>query len=50
MRLKVRQRGLKRFPIVKPSATPEEVAAVVDNTDGAGGQIFSQAVRSVPPV
>ena len=33
------------FPcVVKPNATPEEVTAVVENTDGTGGQIFSQAV------
>ena len=35
-----------RFP-VKPDATPEEVRAVVD--DSQGGQIFSQAVRLVLP-
>ncbi len=33
-----------RFP-VQPDATPEEVRAVVD--DSQGGQIFSQAVRLV---
>jgi len=43
------QNNAKLFPVVKPDATAEEVAAVVDNTDGAGGQIFSQAVRSVFP-
>ena len=43
---KVWQRSAKSFPVVKPDATAEEVAAVVDNTDGAGGQIFSKAVRS----
>ena len=29
---------------VKPDASPEEVAAVVNDTDGAGAQIFTQAV------
>lgn len=37
----------KSFPAVKPDATPEEIASVVDNTDGTGDQIFSQAVRSM---
>jgi syntaxin 1B/2/3 len=30
---------------VKPDATPAEVDAVVNDTSGAGGQIFAQAVR-----
>ena len=30
--------------IVKPDATPEEVAAVVNDTEGSGAQIFTQAV------
>jgi t-SNARE complex subunit (syntaxin) len=29
---------------VKPDATPAEVDAVVNDTNGAGGQIFAQAV------
>ena len=38
------------FPcVVKPDTTPEEVTAVVENTDGTGGQIFSQAVCSLVP-
>lgn len=30
---------------VKPDATAEEVAAVVRSDEGAGGQVFAQAVR-----
>ncbi|KAF9780564.1 t-SNARE [Thelephora terrestris] len=45
-RQKQRARVERQFKIVKPDATPEEVAAVVDNTDGAGGQVFSQALSS----
>jgi hypothetical protein len=30
--------------IVKPDATAEEVNAVVNDTNGSGGQIFAQAV------
>jgi hypothetical protein len=43
--------GYLRFcltPLVKPDATPEEVAAVVQGDEGAGGQVFSQAVRVIP--
>ncbi|KAI0831446.1 t-SNARE [Trametes gibbosa] len=45
-RLKYRQRVERQFRIVKPDATPEEVAAVVDDTSGAGAQIFTQALSS----
>jgi syntaxin 1B/2/3 len=45
-RQKQRARVERQFKIVKPDATPEEVAAVVDDTDGAGGQIFSQALSA----
>lgn len=31
---------------VKPDASPEEVAAVVNDTEGSGAQIFTQAVWS----
>jgi len=33
------------MPLVKPDATTEEVSAVVQGDQGAGGQIFAQAVR-----
>jgi len=46
----VRRNSAELFPTVKPDATPEEVTAVVDDTDGTGGQIFSQAVRSANPI
>jgi hypothetical protein len=36
-------------PLVKPDATPEEVSAVVQGDQGAGGQVFAQAVRLTPP-
>jgi len=45
-RQKQRARVERQFKIVKPDATAEEVAAVVDNTDGAGGQIFSKALST----
>jgi len=45
-RQKQRARVERQFKIVKPDATPEEVTAVVDNTDEAGGQIFSQAIST----
>jgi syntaxin 1B/2/3 len=35
--------------LVKPDATPEEVAAVVQSDQGAGGQVFAQAVRPTCP-
>ena len=34
---------------VKPDATPEEVAAVVNDDNGAGSQLFSQAVSLSNP-
>ncbi|OSC99023.1 t-SNARE [Trametes coccinea BRFM310] len=45
-RVKYRQRVERQFRIVKPDATPEEVAAVVNDTEGAGAQIFTQALTS----
>jgi len=44
-RQKQRGRLERQYKIVKPDATPDEVAAVVDSTDG-GGQIFAQALSS----
>jgi syntaxin 1B/2/3 len=38
--------AILRFTLpVKPNATSEEVAAVVQGDQGAGGQVFAQAVR-----
>jgi len=45
-RTRYRQRVERQFKIVKPDATPEEVAAVVQGDEGAGGQVFSQALTS----
>jgi len=45
-RTRYRQRVERQFKIVKPDATPEEVAAVVQGDQGAGGQIFAQALTS----
>ncbi|CDO72843.1 hypothetical protein BN946_scf185002.g28 [Trametes cinnabarina] len=45
-RQKYRQRVERQFRIVKPDASPEEVAAVVNDTEGAGAQIFTQALSS----
>ncbi|KAI9510853.1 t-SNARE [Russula earlei] len=45
-RARYRQRVERQFKIVKPDATPEEVAAVVQSDQGAGGQIFAQALTS----
>ncbi|KAI0807449.1 t-SNARE [Fomes fomentarius] len=45
-RQRYRQRVERQFKIVKPDATPDEVAAVVNDTDGAGAQIFTQALSS----
>ncbi|KAI0673094.1 t-SNARE [Trametes maxima] len=45
-RAKYKQRVERQFRIVKPDATPEEVAAVVNDTDGSGAQIFTQALSS----
>ncbi|KAI0780797.1 t-SNARE [Trametes elegans] len=45
-RAKYRQRVERQFKIVKPDASPEEVEAVVNDTDGSGAQIFTQALSS----
>jgi len=45
-RARYRQRVERQFKIVKPDATPEEVAAVVRSDQGAGGQVFAQALTS----
>jgi len=47
-RQRYRQRVERQFKIVKPDATPEEVAAVVQSDQGAGGQIFAQALTTSP--
>lgn len=41
-----RERVMRQFKIVKQDATPEEIAAVVDNTGPGSNQIFAQAVSS----
>jgi syntaxin 1B/2/3 len=38
---------LRFTPPVKPDATPDEVAAVVQGDQGSGGQVFAQAVRLI---
>ncbi|KAJ8473269.1 hypothetical protein ONZ45_g16356 [Pleurotus djamor] len=45
-RSKARDRVERQFRIVKPDATPEEVAAVVNNSSGQGDQIFADALTS----
>jgi syntaxin 1B/2/3 len=45
-RTRYRQRVERQFKIVKPDASPEEVAAVVQSDQGAGGQVFAQALTS----
>jgi len=45
-RTRYRQRVERQFKIVKPDATPEEVTAVVQSDQGAGGQVFAQALTS----
>jgi len=45
-RTRYRQRVERQFKIVKPDATPEEVSAVVQSDQGAGGQVFAQALTS----
>ncbi|KAI0050933.1 t-SNARE [Auriscalpium vulgare] len=45
-RQRYKQRVERQFKIVKPDATPQEVAAVVEDGDGSGGQIFSKALMS----
>jgi len=43
---KYKQRVERQFKIVKPDATPEEVAAVVNDDQGGGSQIFANAISS----
>ncbi|KDQ60703.1 hypothetical protein JAAARDRAFT_124926 [Jaapia argillacea MUCL 33604] len=45
-RSRYKQRVERQFKIVKPDATPEEVAAVVNDTSGSGNQVFAQALTS----
>jgi len=45
-RTRYKQRVERQFKIVKPDATAEEINAVVNDTNGAGGQIFAQALTS----
>ncbi|KAH9043173.1 t-SNARE [Lactarius pseudohatsudake] len=45
-RTRYRQRVERQFKIVKPDATPEEVAAVVQSDQGTGGQVFAKALTS----
>ncbi|EPQ58228.1 t-SNARE [Gloeophyllum trabeum ATCC 11539] len=45
-RSRYKQRVERQFKIVKPDATQEEVAAVVNNSSGTGNQIFAQAISS----
>ncbi|KAI0065439.1 t-SNARE [Artomyces pyxidatus] len=40
------ERVRRQFKIVKPDATDEEVKAVVEDVQGSGGQVFSQALMS----
>lgn len=43
-REKERERVARQFKIVKPNATPEETAAVVNEAGAGSNQIFAQAV------
>ncbi|KZP24797.1 t-SNARE [Athelia psychrophila] len=45
-REKERERVARQFKIVKPNATPEETAAVVNEAGAGSNQIFAQAVSS----
>ncbi|KAG2367528.1 t-SNARE [Suillus spraguei] len=45
-RQQYRQRVERQFKIVKPDATPDEVAAVVNDDQGGGNQVFAQALTS----
>ncbi|KAI0006092.1 t-SNARE [Russula compacta] len=45
-RQRYRERVERQFKIVKPDATAEEVTAVVQSDQGAGGQIFAKALTS----
>lgn len=44
-REKQRERVVRQFKIVKPDATPEETAAVLNEAEAGSTQIFSRAVR-----
>jgi hypothetical protein len=46
-REKQRERVARQFKIVKQDATPEEIAAVIDNAGPGSNQIFAQAVRAI---
>ncbi|KAI5990582.1 t-SNARE [Pisolithus marmoratus] len=45
-RQRYRDRVERQFKIVKPNATPEELSAVVNDTEGSGDGIFLQAISS----
>jgi Syntaxin len=45
-REKQRERVARQFKIVKQDATPEEIAAVVDDSGPGSNQIFAEAVRA----
>ncbi|KIM80755.1 hypothetical protein PILCRDRAFT_822025 [Piloderma croceum F 1598] len=45
-REKQRERVARQFKIVKQDATPEEIAAVVDDSGPGSNQVFAQAVSS----
>ncbi|KIO06481.1 hypothetical protein M404DRAFT_484466 [Pisolithus tinctorius Marx 270] len=45
-RQRYRDRVERQFKIVKPEATPEEVSAVVNDTEGSANGIFLQAISS----
>ncbi|KAI0093594.1 t-SNARE [Irpex rosettiformis] len=45
-RARYKQRVERQFRIVKPNATAEEVSAVVNDTSGAGDQVFAQALSN----
>ncbi|KAI6162464.1 t-SNARE [Pisolithus thermaeus] len=50
-RQRYRDRVERQFKIVKPDATPEEVSAVVNDTEGSGNSIFLQAASThLPPL
>lgn len=46
-REKQRETVARQFKIVKQDATPEEIAAVVDDTGPGSNQIFAQAVGAI---
>ncbi|KIM55868.1 hypothetical protein SCLCIDRAFT_133743 [Scleroderma citrinum Foug A] len=45
-RQRYKDRVERQFKIVKPNASPEEVSAVVNNTEGNGDGIFLQAIST----